>query len=438
MTNRFHGRMSAFAVVLVAAVASTAFAATYARAGGLQAAEQFVQPFLKTFSGNSTGPIVVTHNKGTGPSLQGTSDKGNGIVGQTKLNNGGLTGATALVGQDLGTSGAQANAGVGGTSVEGTGVYGTSASGAGIFGSSSSSVGMNGVSSSSYGVVGASNSGTGVSGSGTVGLSGAGSAQSIVAFGQGGELYRGVSSGLKDVYDVSDDGSVVSSGQITGGADLNHQRGVEGDSPVFGVVGVDSGSFQGSGVASQSFTGDVYEGSNLNSQVFRVTNSGDVYISGLLYSAGICSSGCAKPGKEGGRHVISYIPAESEPTTEDFGEGHLRDGTAHVQIAPDFANTIDRNATYMVFLSPEGDNHGLYVTDKTTVGFAVRESQGGHSTLAFGYRIVAKRYGVAQQRLPMINVPAAPHFMAGDLHKPSSLGRLVPRPAKIPRPIIHQ
>src|SRR5580704_19736620 len=121
--DRPYTRVPAFAIAVVAAICTAGFAASYARAGGLQAAEQFVQPFLKTFSGNSTGPIVVTHNKGTGPSLQGTSEKGNGIVGQTKLNNGGFTGATALLGQDLGTTGAQPNAGVGGTSVEGTGVY---------------------------------------------------------------------------------------------------------------------------------------------------------------------------------------------------------------------------------------------------------------------------------------------------------------------------
>jgi hypothetical protein len=437
MTNRFHGRLPAFVVVLVSAVASTAFAASYARAGGLQAAEQFVQPFLKTFSGNSTGPIVVTHNKGTGPSLQGTSEKGNGIVGQTKLNNGGFTGATALLGQDLGTTGAQPNAGVGGTSVEGTGVYGTSTSGVGISGSSNSSVGVSGTSMSSYGVTGTSTSGTGVSGGGVTGLAGAGSSESIVAYGQGGGLFRGVNTGFADVFDVADSGAVSAAGEILGGTASTYNIGVAGLGPVYGVFGSATNTpAGGAGVGAQSTGGNIFVGFNSSSQVFAVDQNGNVIISGQIYTSGSCSAGCAKTGDQSGRHIVSFTPVESEQTTEDFGSGQLRDGMARVQIASDFANTIDKHANYMVFLSPEGDTRGLFVSDKTPTGFAVHENQGGRATVAFSYRIVAKPYGVAQQRLPMINVAA--HFAPGDLHKPTSIGRLVPRPAKIPRPIIHQ
>ncbi|HEY7981702.1 MAG TPA: hypothetical protein VID19_09495 [Candidatus Eremiobacteraceae bacterium] len=443
MTNHFHGRVPTFAVALVAAAASAAFAASYASAGGLQAAEQFVQPFLKTFSGSSTGPIVVTHNKSTGPSLQGTSDQGNGIVGQTKLNNG-FTGATAVVGQDLGTTGAQSNAGVGGTSVEGTGVFGTSTGGAGISGSSNSSVGVNGFSLSSYGVAGTSTSGVGVTGGGVVGVSGSGSAQSIVAYGQGGELYQGVSNSFADVFDVADNGSVSATslsatGEIIGGTASTFHIGVVGYGPVYGVFGSATNTpAGGAGVGAQSTDGNIFVGYNSSSQVYSVDQNGNVIISGQIYTSGFCSAGCAKTGDESGRHIVSFTPAESEQTTEDFGSGQLRDGVARVQIASDFANTIDKHANYMVFLSPEGDTRGLFVTDKTPNSFVVHENQGGRATVSFSYRIVAKPYGVAQQRLPMINIPAAPHIAAEDLHKPVSLGRLVPRPAKIPRPIIHQ
>ncbi len=442
MINRFHQRVPALAIAVIAATAAAAITASYARAGGLQMAEQFVQPFLKTFSGSSTGPIVVTHNKGTGPSLQGTSDKGNGIVGQTKLNNGGFTGATAIVGQDLGTTGAQANAGVGGTSVEGTGVFGTSTSGSGIFGSSNSSVGVDGISVSSYGVAGTSTSGTGVTGGGVIGVTGAGSAESIVAYGQGGELYRGVSSGFADVFDVLDDGTTITGPIYSNTINANGitgDRGVDGQGSNYGLVGYSPNSaLMGAGIGAQADNGDIYVGFNSSSEVFLVDGGGNIQIAGLIYTSGGCSLGCSKNANGSGRHVVSFTPAESEPTTEDFGEGQLRDGIARVQIAADFANTIDRNATYMVFLSPEGDNRGLYVTDKTPSGFAVHESQGGQSSLAFSYRIVAKRFGVAQRRLPMINVSAAPHFAQSDSRRPASFGRRVPRPAKIPQPIIHQ
>jgi hypothetical protein len=53
----------------------------------------------------------------------------------------------------------------------------------------------------------------------------------------------------------------------------------------------------------------------------------------------------------------------------------------------------------MVFVSPQGDNHGLYVTQISGRGFVVRESYGGHATLAFDYRIVAKPFDTNAVRL---------------------------------------
>ncbi|MBD5656507.1 MAG: hypothetical protein IAI50_15195, partial [Candidatus Eremiobacteraeota bacterium] len=63
------------------------------------------------------------------------------------------------------------------------------------------------------------------------------------------------------------------------------------------------------------------------------------------------------------------------------------------------ADTIDRRIAYHVFVTPEGDCNGLYVTQKTPNGFAVRELRGGHSSLSFEYRIVAKPLGEDGVRL---------------------------------------
>jgi hypothetical protein len=91
---------------------------------------------------------------------------------------------------------------------------------------------------------------------------------------------------------------------------------------------------------------------------------------------------------------------------EDTGEAQLVDGRAYVRIDDALANVIDRGAEYSVFITPEGDNRGLYVTQKSPTGFAVRESQSGRSTLAFAYRIVAKPYADVSSRLPMRTFPA--------------------------------
>ena len=54
---------------------------------------------------------------------------------------------------------------------------------------------------------------------------------------------------------------------------------------------------------------------------------------------------------------------------------------------------------YHVFLTPKGDCKGLYVANETPAGFEVHELGGGQSTVAFDYRIVARRKGYESVRL---------------------------------------
>ena len=51
----------------------------------------------------------------------------------------------------------------------------------------------------------------------------------------------------------------------------------------------------------------------------------------------------------------------ADPVVEDFGEGTLAQGKATVELDPDFAGLL-QGAKYRVFLTPDGDCNGLYVT----------------------------------------------------------------------------
>jgi hypothetical protein len=73
-----------------------------------------------------------------------------------------------------------------------------------------------------------------------------------------------------------------------------------------------------------------------------------------------------------------------------------------VRLDPAFANVIDPGRPYLVLNTPEGDTRGLYVAQRTATGFTVRETMGGHSTLAFAYRIVAHPFGAREPRLPFV------------------------------------
>jgi hypothetical protein len=87
---------------------------------------------------------------------------------------------------------------------------------------------------------------------------------------------------------------------------------------------------------------------------------------------------------------------------EDFGEGQLIRGRAIVKLEPIFAETVTTDE-YHVFLTPKADCQGLYVASQSADSFEVKELQHGQGTIAFDYRIVAKRKGYERARLAEVN-----------------------------------
>ena len=95
-----------------------------------------------------------------------------------------------------------------------------------------------------------------------------------------------------------------------------------------------------------------------------------------------------------------YAIESPENWFEDFGETRLTKGKATVKIDAGFAAVV--RGGYHVFVSPYGDSNGLYVTQRSRRGFVVREQNGGKSSIAFSYRVVAKRKDIAGPRLPKV------------------------------------
>lgn len=103
--------------------------------------------------------------------------------------------------------------------------------------------------------------------------------------------------------------------------------------------------------------------------------------------------------KEGSRQVALNAIESPESWFEDFGSGQLSNGSAVIALEPTFVQTVNTGVDYHVFLTPKGDSHGLYLTNETATSFEVREQGGGTSSIAFDYRIVAKRRGFENVRL---------------------------------------
>jgi len=105
------------------------------------------------------------------------------------------------------------------------------------------------------------------------------------------------------------------------------------------------------------------------------------------------------PVGNGQRQVALYAMESPQNWFEDFGSGQLAGGIAKVSLDPIFAEASNTGVQYHVFLTPEGESRGLYVSNKTANGFEVHEVDGGQSNVAFSYRIVALRRGFENVRL---------------------------------------
>jgi hypothetical protein len=154
-------------------------------------------------------------------------------------------------------------------------------------------------------------------------------------------------------------------------------------------------------------TQDMLDSYDKNSNLTaRLDSAGNLHLSGKVYTSGSCSTGCAVTLTSSGRSVTAYHPRAAEPIMEDYGQARLVNGRADVRIDQSFAQTLDGQAKYLVFLTPKADNRGLYVTEETRAGFVVRESQHGNATLDFDYHIVAKPFDTNGSRLsPAVTPP---------------------------------
>lgn len=309
----------------------------------------------------TSGACIGGKNTSNGPGVIGTSKNGYGVSASTTYpSTSGSKFSAGVLGQDLSTSGKFD-----------VGVWGYSKKGDGVLGSSTSSSGLYGQSTNSVGVVGTSNKVTGVYGV----VSGGGGAPTGV-YGQ-------------------------DNSSNTNGA------GVAGQTKVgSGVVAatVSSANTSQAILAAAPNGGYIFAGVGPgNYEVAAIDGSGNMVISGQIYTSGQCQSGCVAHRRE-----RSSVTTSATPTIEDTGEARLTAGTAIVRIDPAFANATDPRLGYYVLITPEGDTHGLYVARKTPGGFEVRENMGGRSSVPFAYRIVAHPFGVQPTRLPLVQSRSLP------------------------------
>ena len=334
-----------------------------------------------SLSASSNNPIISGINTGNSWGVYGVSTV-RGVYGiNSNSSNYGILG--------------DASEGVFGNSSGGYGVEGNSSSSDGVYGSSGY-VGVYGKNSSSgnYGILGDVNEAVlGWSYGTSYGVNGENSSNGT-----------GVVGGSVSGYGVS--GTSTNGVGVQGSSSSN--SGIQGFSQnAIGIIGENLTSHNygyigtlTTGVAGNSSSGwGVYGTSSTGTGVYGTSSTGTaIYASGNFTATG---TKAATVKLNNGSQVELYAEEAAEVYFTDYGSGTLVNGREHIQIDPIFLQTVTINAQHplMVFVQPEGDCKGVYVTNKTSTGFDVVELQGGVSNVPFVYRVVCKRKYYEDERL---------------------------------------
>lgn len=207
--------------------------------------------------------------------------------------------------------------------------------------------------------------------------------ESIGTSGQGttGLFARGVGKGTGVDYNTAyfeydqDDNLTTSNGPFAriAGKDVNYFTG--------GSAAARDVTYGGYFDANTSTTDFVFVGAKNNGTSYKVLGGGSV-------------STMVKD--EEGNNRILHATETPEILFEDFGTGKLVNGEAYISIDKLLSKHIyvDEKHPMKVFIQLEGDCNGVFVTEKTTNGFKVKELGKGKSNVSFSWNLVANRADV--------------------------------------------
>jgi hypothetical protein len=387
---------------------------------------------LSTYS-TSAAPTSATQTTG----VYGISSYGSGVWGQTQRLSTSPPGQAGVTGTDgtnddgyndgvlgittsgeygvEGDSSDDAAGGVRAVATTGYGLYASSGSGTGLYASSSTGVGGEFVSGSTLHTLYVANSTTGdgiLSNSSTgVAVSGTANSAGIGVLGQSNGSYgvEGITQGTSTSSAAAVVGMQYSYNDGSCGDLCHGSSGVFGSTDAFsdgttltgGVFGTAHYALVGYPADSAGFS---FVGLNTAGDVvYAIDNHGTVHTGGAVETLGGTRSMLHT---SHGYYANAYGAETLSRTLEDENSGEVVNGGSVVHIDPAFTEAVG-SANYQVFLTPDGDCNGLYVSAKTPTSFVVRELRGGRSTLAFDYRIVAHPYGHAAERMQVASSLAA-------------------------------
>ncbi len=188
----------------------------------------------------------------------------------------------------------------------------------------------------------------------------------------------------------------------------------------FDPAGVWGDTYAGNGVLGVSFqqigvlgiTADSIDQANPAGYFDNISSQDDIVVEAIGENVGggclIMTTGdlqctgsksAVVPVDNGARKVALYAIESPQNWFEDFGSGRLSHGSTTIRLESVFAQTVNTGVNYHIYLTPNGECEGLFVSQKTPTSFEVHELHKGTSNVSFDYRIVAERKGYESVRL---------------------------------------
>lgn len=339
------------------------------------------------------------------------------------------TGAFAgLYGENTGTG--QGVLGINGAN--GVGVYGQNGNnaGAGVFGNNTAGgIGVGGVSTTGFGVNGGANgalvtgvrgfnqnaTGTGIIALGTniaagtvlangSGLSANGTANGVFAIGTNAATGVGVMGGGNNITTITNTGV---------------GEGVVGNGVSFGTTG-----YATAGLSNDRWGGYFDYLNSINGFAYVGGRTG-----GLDYAILSAGTKSTMVQDQSGQNRVMFCTEAPEVLFQDFGEGQLVNGKAHITIDPVLAMNMDPNKPVKVFIQLEGNCQGVYVENKSINGFDVIELNNGNSNTKFTWQIVGNRANTATSQYADARFPVGPQRVQSTQAQPAQVEAAPATPA---------
>jgi hypothetical protein len=314
----------------------------------------------------------------------------------------------------------------------GVGVFGQNGNnaGVGVFGNNTAGgIGVGGLSTTGFGVNGVANGAlvTGVrgfnqnaTGTGIIALGTNIAAGSVLANGSGLSA-NGTANGVYAIGTNTATGIGVMGGgnNITGITNTGTGEGVVGNGTSFGTTG-----FAAAALSNDRWGGYFDFLNSVNGFAYVGGRTGNIDYA--ILSAGTKSTMIQD---QSGQNRVMFCTEAPEVLFQDFGEGQLVNGKAHVTIDPVLAMNMDPNKPVKVFIQLEGNCQGVYVENKSINGFDVVELNNGNSNTKFTWQIVGNRANTATSQYADARFPVGPQRVQSTQAQPAQVEAAPATPA---------